>query len=278
MSYFAAISPGLYFVFLITCLFVAGARMKAADRTDRERLPPVPETPDPIEVAYLEGGADQVIRTVSYALVQRGLVAPTEDGKLAWTGKPSLDVSLAPIESLILASLQSDPDAHSLLSRLHDDRELGELLAPVRARLSAQNLLLPVEVRQQAVALRAAVSVLIVAFAAIFLVFIFASGQQENVMPVVLLAAASIVALLWVTHAGGLRSKLGQAYLAMMKLAYQDRLRHSLANASLRGAGPAFDPNSLFLIGLFGLSVLKGTPDETVAAALVPSCDPTCGA
>lgn len=275
MSYFAAISPGLYFVFLITCLFVAGARMKAADHTDRERLPPVPEAPDPIEVAYLEGGADQVIRTVSYALVQRGLVALTEDGKLAWTGDPTIGVSLAPIESLILASLQSDPEARRLF---YLDRELGELLAPVRARLSAQNLLLPVEVRQQAATLRAAVSVLIVAFAAIFLVFIIASGQQENVMPVVLLAAASIVALLWVTHAGGLRSKLGQAYLAMMKLAYQDRLRHSLVNASLRGAGPAFDPSSLFLIGLFGLSVLKGTPDETIAAALVPSCDPTCGA
>ena len=42
-----------------------------ADHTDR-RPPPVPENPDAIEVAFLQGGVNQVIRTLVYDLVQRG--------------------------------------------------------------------------------------------------------------------------------------------------------------------------------------------------------------
>ena len=38
--------------------------IRLADRTDRRPPPPVPQNPDAMEVAFLQGGVNQVIRTL----------------------------------------------------------------------------------------------------------------------------------------------------------------------------------------------------------------------
>ena len=50
-------------------------RMYFADTTGTNNLPSIPASPDPIEVAYLSGGVNAVLRTVVYDLRRLGLLS-----------------------------------------------------------------------------------------------------------------------------------------------------------------------------------------------------------
>ncbi|MBM3642405.1 MAG: TIGR04222 domain-containing membrane protein, partial [Alphaproteobacteria bacterium] len=64
----------LNFFGLVVIIVLAAAYLciRLADRTDRRPPPPVPQNPDAMEVAFLQGGVNQVIRTLIYDLAQRG--------------------------------------------------------------------------------------------------------------------------------------------------------------------------------------------------------------
>jgi uncharacterized protein (TIGR04222 family) len=68
-------SFGVVYALFVLVVSVAAFRMiRARDKTGVEELPPAPAVFDPYEIAFLRGGRDAVIRTVIYALYQRGRV------------------------------------------------------------------------------------------------------------------------------------------------------------------------------------------------------------
>ncbi len=105
----------IFGVVAICVLAGAWLGIRFADDTDR-RPPLAPQNPDAIEVAYLQGGVNQVIRTVVYDLVQRGYAALEKDDRIVPTGEEPTHRKLNAIEQRIYDSLQAKPKAHELFA------------------------------------------------------------------------------------------------------------------------------------------------------------------
>ena len=69
-------------VIALTLAFCAWSRNRL-DTTDDRRLPLVPTHPDPFEIAFLRGGANEVTRVAVFGLIQRGFLEarPEKPGK-----------------------------------------------------------------------------------------------------------------------------------------------------------------------------------------------------
>lgn len=256
-----------------------------ADRTDR-RPPPVPEHPDAIEVAFLQGGVNQVIRTVVYDLVQRGYASLAKDDRVEASGKTPKTGELDAMESYVLKMLEAKPKAHELFGDKAQRKALLGLLAPVRARLATEGLVKPDSVKYWRHLMQIVGTLVLLGFAGAKIYVALTSGHS-NVSYLVFLCAASILSLfalayvLTRSHA----SRRGRAWLDAMQLAYKPRLDEAVARL---GAGPAaakaFAGSSLFLIGLYGFAPLRGTSEGAFArhfrrASIESggSCGSSCG-
>ncbi len=256
-----------------------------ADRTDRNP-PPVPENPDAIDVAFLQGGVNQVIRTVVYDLVQRGYAVLANDDRIGPTGKTPSPGDLDAVESHVLKLIESKPKAHELFENKAQRKALLALLEPVRARLAAQDLVKPESVKNWRHRAQILGTLVLLGFAGAKIYVALTSGHSD-VSYLVFLCGASVLSLfalayvLTRSHA----SRRGRAWLEAMQLAYRTRLDEAVAKL---GAGPApakaFAGSSLFLIGLYGFSPLKGTAEGAFArhfrrASIESggSCGSSCG-
>lgn len=256
-----------------------------ADRTDR-RPPPVPEHPDAIEVAFLQGGVNQVIRTVVYDLVQRGYATLAKDDRVEASAKTPKSGELDAVERYVLKMLEAKPKAHELFGDKAQRKTLLGLLAPVRARLATEDLVKPDSVKYWRHLMQIVGTLVLLGFAGAKIYVALSSGNS-NVSYLVFLCAASILSLfalayvLTRSHA----SRRGRAWLDAMQLAYKPRLDEAVARLS---AGPAaakaFAGSSLFLIGLYGFAPLRGTSEGAFArhfrrASIESggSCGSSCG-
>lgn len=272
-------------VVVIAVLGVTWLVLHFADRTDR-RPPPVPEHPDAMEVAFLQGGVNQVVRTVVYDLVQHGYATLAQDDRVEPTGKTPAPGELDAVETHVLSLIQAKPKAHQLFENRGNRKALLALLEPVRARLATQDLLKPESVKAWRRRLQIIGAIVLLGFAGAKISVALSSGHA-NVSYLVFLCAASILSLfalayvLTRSHA----SRRGRAWLEALQLAYKPRLD---AAVSQLGAGPAeakaFGGASLFLIGLYGFSPLRGTSESAFArhfrrASIESggSCGSSCG-
>jgi uncharacterized protein (TIGR04222 family) len=262
--------PGPEFlnVFGVLVIIVLGAAalvIHFADHTDPSP-PPVPQTPDPIEVAFLQGGVNQVIRTIVYDLVQRGYAALGKDDRILPTSHTPQPGELDALETRVLETIRSKPKAHQLFANVTQRQELLRLLEPVRARLAAQDLLKPDSVKVWRRRAQIVGTLALAAFAGAKIYVALTTGHS-NVAYLVFLCIAAILCLFALAYAmtRSHASRRGRAYLDAMALAYRPRLDHAVATLDATGGARAFDGAALFLIGLYGFSVLKGTPEAAFA-------------
>lgn len=272
-------------VLVIAVLAATALVIHFADRTDPVP-PPVPEHPDAMEVAFLQGGVNQVIRTVIYDLVQRGYATLGKDDRVEPTGKTPRPGELDAVESHVLALLAARPKAHELFGNRAQRKAMLAVLEPVRARLAAQDLVKPDSVKAWRHRAQIAGALLLLGFAGAKLYVSVTSGNA-NVSYLVFLCAASILALLALAYVmtRSHASRRGRAWLEALQLAYRPRLDEAVSRL---GAGPAetraFDGASLFLIGLYGFAPLRGTSEAAFArhfrrASIESggSCGSSCG-
>jgi len=278
----------LNFFGLVVILVLAGAYLciRFADRTDRRPPPPVPQNPDAMEVAFLQGGVNQVIRTLIYDLAQRGFVALAAEDHVVPTEKQPQTGELNATETLLLEAVQAKPKAHALFEDRALRGRLLEQLAPLRAKLAAEGLIKPksVKIWRRRVQIGGTLVIVGLALAKIFVEW--AKGPT-NLAYLIFLAGASVAVLfalayaLTRTHA----SRRGHAYLEAMRLAYGGRLKEAVAHIGSPGPeARAFQGAALFLIGLFGFSPLKGTTEAIFAEAFSrgsqsggADCGTSCG-
>jgi len=273
---------------LVVILVLAGAYLciRFADRTDRRPPPPVPQNPDAMEVAFLQGGVNQVIRTLIYDLAQRGFVALAAEDHVVPTEKQAQPGELNALETRLLEAAQAKPKAHALFEDRGLRRSLLEQLAPVRAKLTAEGLIKPQSVKVWRRRAQIGGTLIIVGLALAKIYVEWAKGSA-NVAYLIFLAAASVAALFALayvmtrTHA----SRRGHAYLEAMRLAYGGRLQEAVAHIGSPGPeARAFGGAALFLIGLYGFSPLKGTTEAMFAEAFSrgsgsqgADCGTSCG-
>lgn len=260
--------------------------VRLADRTDRRPPPPVPQNPDAMEVAFLQGGLNQVVRTLIYDLAQRGFVALAPEDHVVSTDKQPQPGEVTAMEALLLDAVRAKPRAHALFEDRNLRRSLLQQLAPVRAKLAADELIKPAPVKVWRRRAQIGGTLVIVGLA-LAKIYVEWSRGAANFAYLIFLAGASVAALfafayvLTRTHA----SRRGHAYLDAMRLAYGGRLKEAVAHIGSPGPeARAFQGAALFLIGLYGFSPLKGTTEAMFAEAFSrgsqsggADCGTSCG-
>lgn len=275
----------VYGVVVIAVLAATWLLIHFADRTDRRPPPPVPQSPDAMAVAFLQGGLNQVIRTVVYDLVQRGYATLAKEDRIVPTADSPQPGELDAVESHVLTLIQAKPKAHQLFENREQRKALLALLAPVRARLAAEDLIKPESVKN-ARRIAQTVGTLVLAGFAGAKIYVALTSGQTNVSYIVFLCGASILALFALAYVmtRSHASRRGRAYLEAMSLAYRPRFDEAVLQLGVSPATKAFEGASLFLIGLYGFSALRGTPEGVFAqhfrrASIESggSCGSSCG-
>lgn len=244
---------------VLVAVYVA---IRFADRTAQRPPPAPPAEPDAMEVAYLQGGVNQVIRTLVYDLDQRGYAVLARGEHIAATDKaPNID-ELNALELCVLDALRTRPTAQALVEDKALHAKLEELLAPVRERLAAQDFLRPASVGKWKIYMQALGVGLIVGVAGVKLQQGYAAGQNLSYLLYLAIASVASVFALGYVLTRGVASRRGLAYLDVLRVAYADRLQEAIGHIGSPGPeARAFQGASLFLIALYGFSALKGTTE-----------------
>lgn len=269
---------------VIAVLAGAWIAIRFADKTGRRPPPPVPQRPDAVQVAYLQGGVNQIIRMLVYDLVQRGYAKLSKDDRVL-PASEAAPGALSPIERRVLDSIEARPLAHEIFADSALRSAIMNLLEPVRRTLAAEELIKPESVIRWRTRAQILGTLILLGLSGAK-IYVARTTGHTNVSYLVFLTIASIAALFalaYVTtraHA----SRRGIAWLENMRLAYKSRLEDQLLEVGAPTATKAFEGASLFLIGLYGFTVLKGTSDvmfyETFkrgSGSDGSSCGSSCG-
>ena len=262
-----------YFTFAVLVLIIASHVLKACDRTDVRFLPPVPSKPDPIEIAYLAGGENNVIRTVLYDLRQRGFIQVDAKLRVHRTQKSARPGELTIMEQHVLDVVKSASTVTGLFDNALLRSAVRSACSSVRARLDAQQLLLPQAVMQTATRVLWIGLSAIVGVALIKVFLTLSQGRTNFGVLLVLTVIASGYLLARVSKVkSSITSRRGSAFLAQLYQAYSGlkfsaMARYGNTRDMPGSAAGVFEGASLFLIGLYGFGLLRGTTDEHIAKA-----------
>ena len=264
-------------VVVIAVLLASFLLIFFADRSSRLPTAIIPLEPAAMTTAYLSGGVGRVIQTLVYDLDERGYLILGDEGHINPTGKKPADGELDEMELRVLAAVRHGPTARQLFEDKALRRHLFIDLASTRARLAAEDLLQPESVRQAKRWSQIVGTSVILAVAAAKLRVVLAEGGNPSYLIYLTVAAIGALFALGYVLTRETASKRGLALVEAMKGAYADRLKQTLTQ--IRSPGPqarAFGGASLFLIGLYGFSPLKGTTESKFVEAFQDSsgnCD-----
>jgi uncharacterized protein (TIGR04222 family) len=261
-----------YGIVAVIVLVAASLLMFFADTTGTDNLPSVPASPDPIEVAYLSGGVNAVLRTVVYDLRQLGLLTLEKDNRLIAAG--AAPTTLTRMQRRVLDKVLDRPEIGSLFKDKSLRSSLEAILDPMRARLMANDLLRPDAVRRTR-DWTLGLGLLILSGLAAAKIEIALSLGITKIEFLIFLAILSSVCLFLLVSFFSRRaaSRRGRAYLEAMRLAYSSLKPSALIGftpARRGGDAMAFD-GALLLVALYGFDALKGTPDAAFAKAFARS-------
>jgi uncharacterized protein (TIGR04222 family) len=262
----------LIFYGIFACLVLTAAYFFIAMQDNTGAMPP-PQTPsavDPYELAYLRGGANEVIRTAIYALHRRGLIGLPDKDRINPTGAEAQE--LTAIERLVFSAISTGPKISALFADKYLRAALESACAAYEQRLSAQQLLAPPEARRAARLALAAAGALLIALAG-YKTFAALMHGRSNLGFLFIEAAAACVILFLVFRraTAGNYSKRGKAYLEQVQTAYSGHLGALSAAGAGGGGSAAIDGAALLMVGLFGFAILKDTPHAALAQAFAQS-------
>jgi uncharacterized protein (TIGR04222 family) len=261
----------LYGTFAAAIILGAYFFIQRQDPTGARPPPATPRDVDPYELAYLRGGANEVIRTAIYALRQKGLIEIVEKARIGATGFSPQE--LTPIERRVFAGIAPSPKIAALFADLDLQRTLERLCGTYKQRLSAQQLLVQPQARRAAHLALAVAGALLAALAAYKTSAAVMHGRS-NLGFLIMEATGSFFLLFWIVQKSiaGNASKRGKAFLAQIQLAYSGHAGAVFGAAADHAAGrAAIGGSALLMVGLFGFNILKGTPDAALARAFAQS-------
>ncbi len=244
----------VYVLVAIVVIWASYILVNERDTTGLREPPQIPATFDPYQIAYLRGGKNAVIRTVLYALYQRGLVEVIPGKWLKGSQLVARHVgrgeTLTGLEDRVLGSIRSPVEPSKLFeSGLGSGVEL--LCEPFRKRLESTQLFRSDAARNSALVIPIAASAILVSFSLyrILATINAMPGRKSfNFLLVLTVVSVALVGFLAGRAARAQISALGRTYLARMQAAY-------------RGA----NMSPVQMVGLFGIGILSETPDAAFA-------------
>lgn len=283
------------FVTVFTLLFL-GLKKTRVDRTDNLALPPISSQIDPFEIAYLRGGANEVARSVIFALMQKGLINIDNNdakAKIQRTELQSGRVDLSQIEQISLDWIGANRDVAEVFGKNGLIEQLEMFSEMYRARLKQAQFLVGDGVRGQmsrwkwtAMAIIAGLGIYKIAVAVLF-------GNFNIIFTILMLVFGLIIAKA-ISRAPRV-TKLGKAYLERLQLVFENLkfesqksyLPSNQARAVPQTTFAGVDP-LLLSVGVFGGAILAGTvfdsynhafqkAQQQSAAGSGSSCGSSCG-
>jgi uncharacterized protein (TIGR04222 family) len=257
----------IFYVFFIICTIIGYRVLRARiDKTALYAIPPIPVNPDPFEIAYLRGGANELARAVVFSLNQKNLLQFTNDEKTSHILPTEIEFEkrdLKPIERTALEWFGTTRETKELFAQTDG---LAAALKPYcdtfQSRLEMQNFLPGAEItrRNNRLALKA---FLIFGGLGAYKIVAAILGGYWNVIGIVVITIVGLFVLGIAARMPRL-TMLGKAYLERLQLAFE-RIKPSNHNPLSVQQAPvpsatfaAVDP-FLLSVGVFGGAALAET-------------------
>ena len=231
-----------------------------ADKINRSRqgqeIPLTPLHPDPYEIAYLRGGANEVFRLALFSLFQRGWLEISGKGAAQQIGpsavRPILS-SLSALEQTVYAEFAAPKKAGSLFHSAGAERVEGYCQG-YALRMRADGLL---ETEETGAARRQAGKIGFITIAGLGGYKLFAALQygHSNVGFLIVMGIVALFCLAVICSRRRL-SQSGQAYLQNLQTAFA-RLKTAPMTEQ---ADADAEEIRLLTMGVFGVGALTGTP------------------
>lgn len=264
--------PGPYFLifygFVITSAIIAFKIVKSRlDFTGKMPLPPIPAEPDPFEIAFLRGDANELARAATFALNQKGLVEISQNGKDIWiqqtmkTNPPRLN----PIERAVFNYYAQPRKPKELFQKNGLKDVLQPFASTYEARLASQHLLTDDAtkslIRKSSLAFAGA----IIGLGVYKLIAAVLKGHSNYDFLIPMGIVGGII-LIVMSNAPRL-TEHGKKYLERLQLAFEKlKFAGIVAKANQNQNPPAsfsaVDP-LLLSVGIFGTAALVGSPYDT---------------
>lgn len=256
----------VYAALTVTLIVFHRYRIKSLDWTAKMPLPQIPSNPDPYQIAYLRGGENEVIRSVVFALTQRGYLIHTKDflrnkSTFSKAGKMDDLHLLSKMEREVLYYFAEPKDAYEIFQSDGIADIVRNQCAAYEEKLVNEKLLTPPEVKSAAER-NAGMAAIVILLIGGFKFIAAVSHGRFNVIFMIIIAVIGLITLYASTKIPRL-SHRGRAYLEALQIAFYNLKTQAAKKKEITTMQPehtfaAVDP-LLLTVGLFGVGALAGT-------------------
>jgi uncharacterized protein (TIGR04222 family) len=247
--------------FVVAIVIVAAVAIRRSDHTRGLEPPPIPKKPNPLEIAYLRGGANEVARLLVFDLVRRGYLEVHGEGAQARIeraeNQPAAPL-VEPLERNVLGYFSTSRDAQAMFRPGGLASQVEEWCEHIRWSLYEEELLSPSERYRFALGAALIGALLILSLGGYKLSVALAKGRT-NVIGLIVLSVLGLLALAIACCVPRLSSR-GRAYLANLKSAFEG-LRSGIEETRTTKA----DSTAVLIPAVFGMAALSGTSYAFVA-------------
>lgn len=245
-------------LFLLFYAFVIGVTLlvcRLSLQRDREAnlpLPLIPTNPDPLEIAYLRGGENEVTRLVVLDLIQRGYLEIDKQNIKQSINRPNRNI-LTPLEDDVFNQFSSPRKADQIfVSSL--SIKVKEHCAFYEERLKNEQLLSSEKAKKVAAQVAWKGGLIIFSLGSYKLIIALANGHF-NVMFLIIMGLISLSILTNVCKVPRLSDR-GKAYLKALQQTFE-QLKKQVSNHTDNSG----DLNNILLpVAVFGVSILAASP------------------
>ncbi|MBA3786064.1 MAG: TIGR04222 domain-containing membrane protein [Acidobacteria bacterium] len=253
-----------YTLFIISTVIGYRFLRSRLDKTAHFAVPPIPHNPDPFEIAFLRGGANELARAIVFSLVQKNLLKILNEEKISRICPTNVKFekqSLKPIELTALEWFSTNREAKELFQT----NGLAQMLKPYyetfQAKLEMQHFFPDEEMKRRNNRLTLQAFLIFGGLGAYKFIAALYNGYT-NFLGIVIITIIGMLVLGLAAKMPRL-TKLGKTYLERLQMAF-DRIKPSNHNeTSVQTSIPsatfaAVDP-FLLSVGVFGGAALAGT-------------------
>jgi len=260
------------------------------DKTAHFAVPPIPHNPDPFEIAFLRGGANELARAIVFSLIKKNLLKIINEEKISRICPTNIGFerrSLQPIELAALEWFSANREPKELFQTNGLAQTLKPYYETFQTRLELQNFLPDEEMKKRGHRLTLQAFLIFCGLGAYKFIAALSNGYTNTVGIVFI----TIVGMFVLGSSAKLPrlTKLGKTYLERLRMAF-DRIKPSNHyETSVQTNVPsatfaAVDP-FLLSVGVFGGVALAGTIYSNYNLAFqraqnqsaASSCGSSCG-
>ncbi len=230
------------------------------DKTTHFALPPIPPKPDPFEIAYLRGGANELARALIFSLTQKNLLKIVNEDKTSHILPTNADFdrnTLSPLEKTALGWFSSRREIKELFGKNGLTNTLLPYAETYQARLEMSHFFPDEEMKTQNMRLARTAFLIFAGLGAYKFIAALYNGHS-NIWGIVVV---TIIGMFLMGKAAKMPrlTTLGKTYLERLQLAFE-RIKHSSHNLvnNQSATFAAVDP-FLLSVGVFGGAALAGT-------------------